>query len=293
MDDSMEGFQALIDNLPVIKPRDIIDILIVAFLIYKLIPVFVSTGTGKIACIIAVVLVVTWLTGVMELYALNFILSQLVAVGLLAVVILFQPEIRRMIDHMSNLKFKKFLMPETTSKHTDVVIDHTVQACEIMSEERCGALIVFSRDNHLDEYFKSGTVLDAQVSGQLLRNLFYPKSALHDGAVIISNDRVAAAACVLPLSDSDRISADLGTRHRAALGISEISDAVVVVVSEETGAISVAVGGVLKRHLAAETLKQLLTNELCVTEEKVEKKFTFRLRQKQQKNDKEEKTDEK
>ncbi|MBR4864890.1 MAG: diadenylate cyclase CdaA [Oscillospiraceae bacterium] len=289
----MEGFQALIENLPVIKLWDIVDVLIVTFLIYKLIPVFKSTGTGKIACIIAVVLVVTWLTGVLELYALNYILSQLVAVGLLAVVILFQPEIRRMIDHMSNLKFKKFLSTEKTTKQMELVIDHTVKACEIMSQEHYGALIVFSREKQLDEYYKTGTLLDAQVSDQLLRNLFYPKSALHDGAVILRGDRIAAAACVLPLSDSDRISADLGTRHRAALGVSEISDAVVVVVSEETGAISVATGGVLKRHLAAETLKQLLTNELCPEEEKTEKKFSFLLRQKLQKNEKEEKQDEK
>lgn len=289
----MEGFRALMGNFPVIGTRDFIDILIVAFLIYKLFPFFLSTGTGKIACIVAVVLVVTWLTDVLELYAINFILNQLVAVGLIAVVILFQPEIRRMIDHMSNLKFKNFLMSKSGSKQTDVVVDHIVQACGIMSDERCGALIVFSRDNRLDEYFKTGTVLDAQVSVQLIRNLFYPKSALHDGAVIISDDRVSAAACVLPLSDSDRISTDLGTRHRAALGISEISDAVVVVVSEETGAISVAVGGVLKRHLAPEMLKQLLCNELCPVEDNAEKKFTFRLLQKLQKADKEDKKNEK
>ena len=289
----MEGFQALIENLPVIKFWDIVDILIVTFLIYKLIPVFKSTGTGKIACIIAVVLVVTWLTGVLELYALNYILSQLVAVGLLAVVILFQPEIRRMIDHMSNLKIKKFLLTEKATKQMDPVIDYTVKACEIMSQEHCGALIVFSREKQLDEYYKSGTLLDAQVSDQLLRNLFYPKSALHDGAVIIRDERIAAAACVLPLSVSDLISSDLGTRHRAALGVSEISDAVVVVVSEETGAISVAIGGVLKRHLAAQTLKQLLQNELCPAEEKTEKKFAFLLRQKQQKSAMEDKNDEK
>ena len=289
----MEGFQALVENLPVIKLWDIVDILIVTFLIYKLIPVLKSTGTGKIAFIIAVVLVVTWLTGVLELYALNYILSQLVAVGLLAVVILFQPEIRRIIDHMSNLKFKNFLMTEKTAKQMDLVIDHTVKACEIMSQEHCGALIVFSREKQLDEYYKTGTLLDAQVSEQLLRNLFYPKSALHDGAVIIRDDRIAAAACVLPLSDSDRISSDLGTRHRAALGVSEISDAIVVIVSEETGAISAATGGVLKRHLAPETLKQLLCNELCPEEEKTEKKFSFLLRQKQQKTEKEDKVNEK
>jgi diadenylate cyclase len=143
------------------------------------------------------------------------------------------------------------------------VIRQTVQACEEMSKERIGALIVFARDSHMDEYFKTGTMIDAQVSEQLLRNIFFPKAALHDGAMIVVNGRVAAAGCVLPLSESSRISADLGTRHRAAVGISEVTDAVVVVVSEETGVISVAVGGMLKRHLAPQTLEKLLRGELC------------------------------
>ena len=143
------------------------------------------------------------------------------------------------------------------------MIRQTVQACEEMSKERIGALIVFARDSHMDEYFKTGTMIDAQTSEQLIRNIFFPKAALHDGAMIIRNGRVTAAGCVLPLSESNRLSADLGTRHRAAVGMSEVTDAVVVVVSEETGAISVAVGGMLKRHLAPQTLEKLLRTELC------------------------------
>jgi diadenylate cyclase len=153
-------------------------------------------------------------------------------------------------------------------------------ACEVMSRERVGALIVFARDNRLDEYFKTGTLIDGQVSEQLIRNVFFPKAALHDGAMIIRDGRVAAAGCVLPLSDSNRLSADLGTRHRAGVGMSEVSDAVVVIVSEETGTISVAVGGMLKRHLASQTLERLLTNELCAEETVPEENLVVRLRQK-------------
>jgi diadenylate cyclase len=134
----------------------------------------------------------------------------------------------------------------------------------------------------LEDYVKTGTSIDAQVSEQLLRNIFFPKAALHDGAMIIRNGRVTAAGCVLPLSDSNRLSADLGTRHRAGVGMSEISDAVVVIVSEETGAISVAVGGMLKRHLAPQTLERLLRNELCHDEEQKEENPVLRLRQKLQ-----------
>jgi len=130
-------------------------------------------------------------------------------------------------------------------------------------DEKVGALIVFSRETRLDEYFKTGTVINGQVSEQLLRNIFVNKAPLHDGAVIIQEGKVSAAGCVLPVSNSTTLSKDLGTRHRAAVGISEVSDALAVVVSEETGSISVAVGGMLKQHLTPSTLERLLRNELC------------------------------
>ena len=283
----MEYLQSIFGNIPVIKWTDIIDLVIVAFLIYKLLPVFRSTGTARIAWIVAIVLVVTWLTDLMNLNALHFLLSELVSVGLIAIVVLFQPEIRRMIDHMSNIKLKEFLAvhPKTTQEMVPV-IEQTVRACEVMSREKVGALIVFTRNSRLDDFFKTGTMIDAQVSSQLIRNIFFPKAALHDGAMIIRDGKIAAAGCVLPLSESDRISADLGTRHRAALGMSEASDALVVVVSEETGAISVAVGGVLKRHLAPQTLQRLLLNELCPESEQVDENLVVKLRQKLQKKEK-------
>ena len=285
---SMEYLQSIAGNLPVLKWSDILDIIIVAFLIYKLLPVLRTTGTMRVAGLVVAVLAVTWLTEALELHTLNFILDQLLAVGLIAIVVLFQPELRRMLDHMSNIKLRKFLHMDKTPQEMVPVIEQTVRACEVMSGERIGALMVFARDNSLEEYFKTGTVIDAQTSEQLIRNVFFPKAALHDGAMIIRNGRVAAAGCVLPLSESNRISADLGTRHRAALGLSEVTDAVVVVVSEETGAISVAVGGVLKRHLTAQTLEKLLRNELCPETEPAEESLLLKFKNKLQKKEKKE-----
>ncbi len=283
----MSVLQSFLEQLPGVQFTDFLDVLIVAFLIYKLLPVFRSTGTARIAGIVVVVIVISWLTDVFKLHTLNFILSQLLAVGLIAIVVLFQPELRRMIDHVSHhFQLKTFLGVARPAQEMTPVIHQTVKACEVMSREKVGALIVFARRSHMDEYFKTGTMLDAQLSEQLIRNVFFPKASLHDGAMIVQNGRIAAAGCVLPLSESNRLSADLGTRHRAAVGLSEVSDAVVVVVSEETGAISVAVGGVLKRHLAPQTLEKLLYNELCPEDTQQEETLVLKLRQKLQKKEK-------
>ena len=265
---------------------DYLDIILVAFLFYKLLPLFRSTGTVRIAWVVGVVIVVAWLTDALELNALSYLLSQVLSVGLLALVVLFQPELRRMIDHLGNVKLHQFLGTAKPQQEMELIVDQTVRACEMMSRERVGALIVFARDNRLDEYLKTGTVIEGRVSEQLIRNIFFPKAALHDGAIIVCDGVITAAGCLLPLSESNRLSLDLGTRHRAAVGMSEVSDAVVVVVSEETGAISVAVGGVLKRHLAAQTLERLLRNELCPQEEKQQENIAVKLYQKLQKKDK-------
>ena len=283
----MDLLQNLIDKMPRMQFTDIVDIIVVAFLIYKLLPIFRSSGTARIAWIVAAVIVVSWLTEVLELYTLNFLLSQLLAVGLIAIVVLFQPELRRMIDHMSNIKLKSFLGVSRPEQELIPVINQIVKACEHMSSEKVGALIVIARTNRLEEYFKTGTMIDGQVSEQLIRNVFFPKASLHDGAMIVRDGRVTAAGCVLPLSETSHLSAELGTRHRAAVGISEVSDAVTVVVSEETGAISVAVGGMLKRHLAPRTLERLLRNELCPEENEKEENLVVKLRQKLQKKEKE------
>ena len=260
---------------------DILDILFVAALIYWVLQLVKSSGTSKFVKIVAVivgVVVVSALTDVLKLHTLNFIIDQFLDVGLIAVVILFQPELRRMIDHISNVRLSKLFGITKPEQDLVVAIEQVVNACEHMSKTKTGALIVFARNNRLDEYFRTGTVLDAQVSDQLVLNVFFPKAALHDGAMIIRDGRVAAASCVLPLSESDRLSAELGTRHRAGVGLSEVSDAVVVIVSEETGAISVAVGGMLKRHLAPQTLDRLLRSELC-TEKLKDDNMVVKLRQ--------------
>ena len=285
----MENLTVIMQQIASIKLTDILDIVLVAFLIYMLTPLFRTTGTTRIAKVVVVVIVVSWLTDVFQLHTLNFILDQFLAIGLIALVVLFQPELRRMIDHLGSMKFKKIFGVAKPEQEMQPVIRNVINACEDMSRERVGALIVFERDNRLDEFFKTGTQIDAQVSIQLLRNIFFPKAALHDGAMIIRNGRVAAAACVLPLSESRRLSVDLGTRHRAGVGVSEATDAVVVIVSEETGAISVAVGGVLKRHLAPQTLERLLINELCPEDTNQEDGLVLKLRQKLSKRDKEDK----
>ena len=262
----MESIHNLMSQLAIMQWSDFLDIALVALIIYKLLPLLKAPSTARIAKVAVAIIVIAWLTDVAKLHTINFILSQFLAVGLLAFVVLFQPELRRMLDHLGNVKLSKFFAVSKPAQEMDAVIAQAVMACEIMSREKVGALIVFAREQRLDEYFKTGTEIDGQVSEQLLRNIFFKNSPLHDGAMIIRDGRVAAAGCVLPLSDNYRLSADLGTRHRAGVGMSEASDAVVVIVSEENGTISVAVGGMLKRHLAPQTLEKLLYNELCPPE---------------------------
>lgn len=259
----MSSFQDFLQLITRMKWSDILDILLVAFLIYKLSPLLRSAGTARIAKVVIAVLMLALVASWLKLPTMNFLISQLLTVGLVAIVVLFQPEIRRVLDHLGNVKLQSFFTSEKTPEDMSAAIAQTVMACEIMSRERVGALIVFARASVMDEYAKTGTPIDGRVSEQLLRNIFFPKAALHDGAMIIKDGRVMAAGCVLPLSDSKMLSADLGTRHRAGVGMSEATDAVVVIVSEETGAISVAVGGILKRHLAPQTLSRLLRKELC------------------------------
>ena len=290
-----EGFKELLGQFARMQWSDYLDIILVTLLLFLLLPMVKSTGATRILRVVVFVIVVTWLTEILQLHTLNFLLSKVLEVGLIAIVILFQPELRRMLDHLTNMKLKKFFGIKKEEEDISPVITQVVMACEVMSNERVGALIVFGRDSVLDEYTKTGTAIDAQVSEQLIRNIFFPKAALHDGATVIQNGRVVASGCVLPLSESNRLHADLGTRHRAGVGMSEISDAVVVIVSEETGAISVAVGGILKRHLTAQTLEKLLRNELCPQEANVGKddnQMWVNLKQKLRSKKKEEDSDE-
>ena len=262
-----EFFQNLLYAIPRIGIMDVVDILVVAFLFYTVLCLIRSTSTARVARGILLLLAVTWLTGVAHMYTLNWILNKILELGVIALVIMFQPELRRGLERVGG-KVKLGLSDFSANRSAEEsAIEATVMACETMSKNKIGVLLAFERTTSLDEYFKTGTIIDAKVTEQLLRNLFFPKASLHDGAVIIRNGRVAAAGCVMPLSENTNLSSDLGTRHRAAVGTSEVSDAVVVVVSEETGTISVAINGMLKRHLAPQTLERLLTNELLKPEE--------------------------
>ena len=268
----MEALQNLLQPVTRMQWTDYLDILLVAFLIYRLLPLIRTPNTMRVAKAVVVVMVILGLAEVLRLYAMSFILNQFLSIGLIALVVLFQPELRRMLDHLGSVQLRGLLGGVKPVAEMDMVISQTVAACDCMSREKVGALIVFAREARLDDFIKTGTIIDGQVSEQLIRNIFFPKAALHDGAMIIREGRATAAGCVLPLSQSDRLSADLGTRHRAGVGMSESSDAIVIIVSEETGTISVAEGGMLKRHLAPGTLEKLLRNALCKNEDQAANK---------------------
>ena len=272
--------------LPTMRITDIIDILLVAFLIYEAIRMIRTTSAARIARAIIAFLLLTWLTGVLEMRTLNWILERILEISVIALIIMFQPELRRLLERVGGKSFKELLENKSQSGDMDFAIAQTVSACELMSQGKIGALIVFERRTYLEEYFKSGTVVDAKLTSELLRNIFFPKAMLHDGAVIIRDGRIAAAGCVLPLTGNTHLSSDLGTRHRAGVGMSEVSDAVVVIVSEETGTISVAISGMLKRHLAPQTLEKLLKAELTSPAEEGKqgffKKLGKRLKRKEQ-----------
>ena len=283
----MDTIQGIFQQITKMQINDIVDICLVTFLIYKLLPLIRTPNTMRIAKAVVGVVLVALVTGVLKLHTMSFILNQFLTIGILALVVLFQPELRRMLDHLGSVRLSSFFGSSKPRQEMDPVISQTVMACEVMSRERVGALIVFAREGRLEEQMRTGTRIDGLVSEQLIRNIFFTNAALHDGAMIIRDGKIAAAGCVLPLSDSNRLSADLGTRHRAGVGMSEASDAVVVIVSEETGTISVAVGGMLKRHLAPQTLERLLHNELSTESAEQEESLSLKLRQKLKKMDKE------
>lgn len=251
-----------------LRPADILDIAILAFLIYKMLWMLRKTSSGRVLRGIMILILAMGLSSAIRLTATTFLLNRLVEWGILVLVILFQPEIRRFLERVgsSRLGFS-FAPSQRAAMDMESAIAETVSAYSDMSRDKVGALMVFERQNLLDDVIKTGTVLDCAVSSELLKNIFWNKAPLHDGAVIVREGRIVGAGCMLPLSGNVNLSRDLGMRHRAGIGMSEHSDAVVVIVSEETGSISAAVGGMLKRHLAPETLERLLRNELMADAE--------------------------
>ena len=262
MKDIQEFFSNLRNTFPTIGAIDILDILIVTVLIYYVVNLIRSTSANRIAKAIIILFLVTILSEFLNLHTLNYLLDRVLELGIVALVIVFQPELRRFLERLGGRSVKGLIGLNTTQTNQMEAVTEAVQACQSMSKERVGALIVFERENSLEQIVATGTKVDAAVSQELIRNIFFPKASLHDGAMIINKGRIEAAGCVLPLSENRSLSTDLGTRHRAGVGMSENCDAVVVIVSEETGTISVAIGGMLKRHLAPETLRKLLVQEL-------------------------------
>ena len=270
MKEIQDFFSNLRDTFPIPTLTDFFDILLVAVLFYIVINLIRSTSASRIAKAIVFLLIATYVTDILNLNTMNYVLDRILQLGFVALVIVFQPELRRLLERVGGRSSVKGLIGLTAGaeqKDSAESIEQVVLACEAMSRERVGALIVFERAMSLEQTAATGTMVDAAVSQELIRNIFFPKASLHDGAMIINNSRIEAAGCVLPLSDNRSLSTDLGTRHRAGVGMSETCDAVVVIVSEETGAISVATDGMLKRHLAIQTLRKLLFQEL-IGEEK-------------------------
>lgn len=234
------------------------DVLIVAVVIYKLYKLLRETRAEQLAKGIIILLVLTKVSEAMELYTINWILNNAMTVGTLALLIVFQPELRRGLEYIgrSRLLTKSFV--EIRGESLSNVVDEIVEAVASLSRQKIGALIVMERQTGLNEVVETGTRIDGLVSSDLLINIFIPNTPLHDGAVIIKDDMIKAAACFLPLTDNSGLSKELGTRHRAALGISERSDGLAIIVSEETGAISIAENGSISRYLDSKTLRQIL-----------------------------------
>ena len=245
---------------------DVVDILIVAYIIYRMMKLLKDTSAARLAKGILVLALVMLLASWFGLTSISYILRMAVYYAPFVLVIIFQPELRRLLEQLGKGNLSRLLVPSDDPDEIEAAINATVSACADMSKTKTGVLIVFERKERLGEIAATGTQLDADPSPELLKNIFFKNSPLHDGALIIRAGKIYAAGCVLPLSGSQTLSRDLGTRHRAAVGMSESSDSVLVVVSEETGAISVAIGGMLKRHLSPEVLKKVLEAELLEPE---------------------------
>lgn len=238
---------------------DFVDIIIVAYLLYKFIWLARKSNFSNVAKGIVLIIVGLWLSEVLKLTMINYLLRKVLELGLIALLIIFQPELRRLLERLGSTFSNGKALNGTAIND---VITQTVNACMSMSETHTGALIIFERSVSLTHIISNGTIINSDVSAELLKNIFFKNAPLHDGAVIIRNMKIAAAGCVLPLTDRTNLNKELGTRHKAGIGMSEKSDAVVVIVSEETGAVSVAIDGMLKRHLTEESLSSILHTEL-------------------------------
>lgn len=265
----METFKSIFDTLgitefarPSLGVSDVLDILIVAYIIYKIIFWIKETRAWTLFKGILVIFALAAVAMLLKLNTIIWILSNTISVGIIALIVVFQPELRKALEQLGKGKFISYFTRSADAaddKATQRTVDEIVKAAEKMGSVKTGALILIEQEVPLGDLERTGIPIDAIVSSQLLINIFEHNTPLHDGAVIIRRNRVAAATCFLPLTDSNEISMELGTRHRAAIGASEVSDAYVIVVSEETGAVSLARGGVLYRNLTASQLKGMIS----------------------------------
>lgn len=239
---------------------DIIDILIVAFLIYRVLGFIRETRAEQLIKGLLVLVLATFLSEILNLHTVNWMLKGIMTLGVVALVIVFQPELRRGLEYLGRTKLLNKGLGQVDKEKAKHITTEFIRAIENFSKDRTGALIVLERQTALTEMTESGTIVDAEISAELLGTIFYEGTPLHDGAVIIREDRIFAAGCVLPLSQNKTIGKELGTRHRAGIGITEHSDAVTLIVSEETGIISMAVNGKLSRFLDTKTVEKNLLN---------------------------------
>lgn len=253
--------------------NDVLDIVVVTYVIYKLMLIVRGTKAVQLIKGISIILVSWFLSGFFGLKTLQFLLNQVITYGLLGIIIIFQPELRRGLEHLgrtSNLFSRTGTSDEEQQRQ---MIEAIVSSAQYMSKRRIGALIAIERDTGLNEYVETGIRMDSYITSQLIINIFIPNTPLHDGAMIIQNGRIAVAACYLPLSESPHIDKALGTRHRAAIGVSEVTDSVTLTVSEETGAVSLAIAGRLYRELDEEALRNKLIQELVIEEKEATLSF--------------------
>jgi len=241
---------------------DVIDILIMAILVYRILSFMQKTSASSVIKGLLILLGVAWISNFFNMNILSYLLSQVLQMGVILIVVLFQPEIRKMFERMGTTRLSNFFRRRGKQENIEIVLRQVVTSCYEMSKSEQGAIIVIERKVGLNDFAITGVDIDANVSSELILNIFFQNSPLHDGALIIREDRLLAAACMLPLSTNYSLSSDLGMRHRAGVGLSERSDAVVIIVSEQTGAISVAVEGMLKRNLDINTFEKLLWSEI-------------------------------
>ena len=256
--------ESIIDHFMNITPNDVLDMAIISILFYKFLMLVKETRAEQLIKGLIIILVVWKVSEWAELRMVHFAIKNLMTLGVVAIIILFQPEIRRALEYIGRNKLMRKSITDMMEEEMDTMIFHIVDAVVDLSDHKTGAIIAIERETGLNEIVATGVLLDAAISSELLKNVFFHNAPLHDGAVVIKKNRIRAASCLLPLTTSTNLSSDLGTRHRAALGLVERSDAMVIVVSEETGIISLAIDGRLSRFIDRNSLLSILRSKFKV-----------------------------